>query len=92
MHTNETYTNGRPLLYLRASLALVAAHRSSRQITWKKLVGWTCKVVSGMFSLGRWQGMEWQENVTVQNCGRALVEAQKPAWRGCAGSLMAEMT
>jgi len=26
--------------------------------------------------------------VTVQNCGS---EAQKPAWRGCAGSLMAEM-
>ena len=37
---------------LRASLALVAAHRSSRQITLKKLAGWTCKLVSGMFSLG----------------------------------------
>jgi len=31
--------------------------------------------------------MDWQEKITIQNCGRA----QKPAWRGCAGSLMAEM-
>jgi len=35
-----------------SSLALVAAHRSSCQITLKKLAGWTCEVVSGMFSLG----------------------------------------
>ena len=32
-----------------ASLALFAAHRNSRQITWKKLAGWMCEVVSGMF-------------------------------------------
>ena len=32
--------------------------------------------------------MDWQEKITVQNCGRALV---KPAWKGCAGSVMAEM-
>jgi len=31
-----------------------------------------CEVVSGMFSLGGWQGMDWREKVTVQNCGRAL--------------------
>ena len=36
----------------------MAAHRSSRQITYKKLHGWTCEVVK----------------VTVQNCGRALVK------------------
>ena len=49
------------------TLALVAAHRSSCQITLKKLDGWTCEVVSGMFSLGGWQGMDWWEKVTVQN-------------------------
>jgi len=38
--------------------------------------------------LGRGRGMDWQEKITVQNCGRALV---KPAWKGCAGSVMAEM-
>ena len=40
----------------------------------KKMPGWTCKVVSGMFTLGGWWGMDWQEKVTVQNCGRALVK------------------
>jgi len=44
----------------------VAAHRSSRQMTSKKLDGWACEVeVSGMFSLGGWQGMDWWEKVTV---------------------------
>ena len=65
-------------LCLRASLALVAAHRSSRQITWK-LAGWTCKVVSGMFSLGGGRGVDWREKVTVQNCGRALVKPKNQA-------------
>ena len=50
------------------------AHRSSPLITDKKIDGWTCKVVSGMFSLGGWRGMDWQEKVTVQTCGRALVK------------------
>jgi len=27
-----------------------------------------------MFSLGGWQGMDWREEVTLQNCGRALVK------------------
>ena len=40
----------------------------------KKLAGWMCKVVSGMFSLGGGRGMDWREKVTVQNCGRALVK------------------
>jgi len=62
------------LLCLRASLALAAAHRSSGQITWKKLAGWTCEVVSELFSLGGWWGMDWWEKVTAQNCGRALVK------------------
>jgi len=33
-----------------------------------------CRVVSGMFSLGGVQGMDWWEKVIVQNCGRALVK------------------
>ena len=52
----------------------MAAHRSSRQITYKKIDGWTCEVVSGMFSLGGWQGMDWREKVTLQNGGRAPVK------------------
>jgi len=27
-----------------------------------------------MFTLGGWRGMDWQEKVTVQNGGRALVK------------------
>jgi len=27
-----------------------------------------------MFSLGGGQGMNWQETVTVQNCGRAILK------------------
>jgi len=38
------------------------------------LAGWTCEVVSGMFSLGGWRGMDWKEKVAVQNCARALVK------------------
>ena len=52
----------------------MAAHRNSRQITYKKLDRSACEVESGMFSLGGWWGMDWQEKVTVQNCGRALVK------------------
>ena len=51
-----------------------SAHRSSCQITYKKLAGWTCKVVSGMFSLDGGREMNWWEKVTLQNCGRALVK------------------
>ena len=40
----------------------------------EKLSNWTCEVVSGMYSLGGWWGTDWQEKVTVQNCGRALVK------------------
>jgi len=32
----------------------------------KKLAGWTCKVISGMFTLGGGQGMDWWKKVTVQ--------------------------
>jgi len=53
---------------------IVATHRSPCQITWKKLAGWTCEVVSGMFSLGGWQGMDWRKKVTAQNCGRSPVK------------------
>ena len=55
-------------------------------------VGWMCEVVSGIFTLGGWQlGDGFAGKVEVQNCGKALVKPKKPAWRGCAGSLMAEM-
>ena len=37
--------------------------------------------------LGGWQRMEWWTKDRVQNRGRA----QKPAWKGYAGSLMADM-
>jgi len=50
-----------------------------------------CEVVSGLFSLGGGRGMDWREKITVQNCGKALVRPQKPAWRGYADSLMTEM-
>ena len=36
--------------------------------------------------------MDWREKITVQNCGRALVKPKKPAWRGCAGFFMAEVS
>ena len=35
-----------------------------------------CEVVSGMFTLGGWWGMEWWENVIVQNGGRARVKPE----------------
>ena len=35
-----------------------------------------CEVVSGMFTVGGWWGMDWREKVTVQNCGRALAKAK----------------
>ena len=40
----------------------------------KKLAGWMCEVVTGRFTLGGWWGMDWQEKITVQNFGRALVK------------------
>jgi len=39
----------------------------------KKSAGWMCEVVSGMFTLGGWRGMDWWENFIDQNGGRALV-------------------
>ena len=54
----------------------MAAHRSSCQITYKKLDGWTCEVVSGMFLLSGWRGMNWREKVTAQNFGKALVKSK----------------
>ena len=44
------------------------------QIPFKKLDGWTCGVVSVMFSLGGWWGMDWREKDAVQNCGRVQVK------------------
>ena len=40
----------------------------------ENLTSWTCKVVSGMFTLGGWLLMEWQAKVIVQNGGRAQVK------------------
>jgi len=58
-------------LCLRASLALVTAHRSSHQVRLNNWAGWTCKVVSGMFKLGGQWWMEWRAKVIVQNDGSA---------------------
>ena len=49
-----------------------------------------CEVVSGMFLLGGGRGMDWWEKFSSK-LWQATCEVQKPAWRGCAGSLMAEM-
>jgi len=35
--------------------------------------------------------MDWQEMVTVQNCGRALEKPKNQPGRSCAGSLVAKM-
>ena len=42
----------------------------------ENLAGWMCEVISEMLTLGGWRGMDWQENVIVQNCGRALVKSK----------------
>ena len=56
----------------------------------EKLVGWTCEIASGMFTLG-----EWRDGLAGKRYNSKLwsgtSEAQKPAWRDCVGSLMAEM-
>jgi len=59
----------------------------SQKIPPNNLAGLMCEVVSGMFSLGGWWGMDWRERLQFKRTS----EAQKPAWRSCAGSLMAEM-
>ena len=47
-------------------------------------------IISGMFTLGGWWEMEWRAKaIIVQNGGRAW--NPKTSWKGCAGSLMAEM-
>ena len=79
-------------LCLRASLVLVAAHRSSCQMRQKNLAGWTYKVVSGMFTSGGWWGMELAGKVYSTKWCYDMSEAQKPAWKGFAGSLMAEIS
>jgi len=40
----------------------------------KKIAGWTCEVVSGIFSFRGGGEMDWREKVIVQNCGRVLVK------------------
>jgi len=40
----------------------------------KKMAGWPCEVVSGMFSLDGGHGMDWREKLTIQNFGKALVK------------------
>ena len=44
------------------------------------------EVVSGMFTLGKQQGMDYSTKLW-----QGMSEPQKPAWKACAGSLMAEM-
>jgi len=35
-----------------------------------------CEVVSGMFTLVGWQGMDWWEKFISQNCGKVLVKSK----------------
>ena len=54
-----------------------------------------------MFTSGGWWRMAWQAKIIVQNGGRGkdyctkwwkgMSEAQKPDWKSCPSSLMAEM-
>ena len=68
----------------------MADHRSSCQIRWKDLASWTCKVVSGVFTLGEQWG--WNDGQSLYyKMVVDMSEAQKPAMKGCAGSLIAEM-
>ena len=32
----------------------------------KKMASWMSKVVSGMFTLGGWRGLDWRERIIVQ--------------------------
>jgi len=56
----------------KTSLTLVAAHRSSRQITYKKIDGWDVRGSIRDAFIG-WV-MHRREKVTLQNGGRALVK------------------
>jgi len=47
--------------------SLVAAPEDPAKWLTKKLAGWKCKLVSGMFS--SWE-IDWRQKVTVQNCSR----------------------
>ena len=61
-------------LCLRVSLALVAAcRRSCHAYRITDLASWMSKVVSGMFMLSKWWGMERWAKVRVQNGVRAIV-------------------
>jgi len=40
----------------------------------KKLVGRARQYWGWLQWVGGWWGMDWQEKVTIQNCGRALVK------------------
>ena len=78
IHALEAWTKDGPFHYLLVvSSALAAACRSSYQI---KLVSWMSEVVSQILT-ARWVvgGMEVQR----------MSKAQKSAWKGCAGYLMA---
>ena len=66
----------------------ITAHTSSHQIRLKRIGLLDMRGSIRDVYTGWVVGMDWQEKIIVQNCGRALV---KPKNQGCAGSLMAEM-
>ena len=61
--------------------------KNLEKIGWLDVRGSISDVFIGWVG-GWWGWIGRKRPVTVQNCGRAL---QKSTWRGCAGSLMAEM-
>ena len=44
-----------------------------------------------MLTLGGWQGMDWQQNVTVQNCVKALVKPKNLSGGVSLAHIRAEM-
>ena len=73
------------------SLALVAARRSSRQITQKGLAGWNVQGSIRDVFIGWGAGDGLAAKGYSSKLWESTIEAQKPALRDCAGSLMAEM-
>ena len=47
----------------------------------ENLASWTCKVASGMFSLGGQWGMEWRAKIIIQNGSRAQVKPKNQPGR-----------
>jgi len=57
----------------------------------EKLACWTCKVVSGMFTMGGWWGNRMVGKVYSTKWWFSRCKALKLSWKACAGSLMDKM-